>query len=128
EDPRDVLSTNGFSMIDMEYDDDFHIKVYDLGGHERIRDIWTNYFAEVHGIIYVVDISNEGRLEENYDTIRKLQLHRGTASKPLLVVLNKRKPTELDDFDFTISADLNAVGMERGQMIFVTHVNEYKGE
>uniref|UniRef100_A0A158P5V4 ADP-ribosylation factor family protein n=1 Tax=Angiostrongylus cantonensis TaxID=6313 RepID=A0A158P5V4_ANGCA len=87
EDPRDVLSTNGFSMIDMEYDDDFHIKVYDLGGHERIRDIWTNYFAEVHGIIYVVDISNEGR----------------TASKPLLVVLNKRKPTELDDFDFTIS-------------------------
>ncbi|VDM61196.1 unnamed protein product [Angiostrongylus costaricensis] len=87
----------------MEYDDDFRIKVYDIGGHERIRDIWTNYFAE-------------------------LQHHRGTASKPFLVVLNKRKPTELDDFDFTISADLNAVGMERGQMIFVTHVNEYKGE
>ncbi|EPB72634.1 hypothetical protein ANCCEY_08279 [Ancylostoma ceylanicum] len=47
EDPRNVLSTNGFSMIDMDYDDDFTIKVYDLGGHERIRDIWTNYYAEL---------------------------------------------------------------------------------
>ncbi|KIH51875.1 hypothetical protein ANCDUO_18030 [Ancylostoma duodenale] len=30
----------------MDYDDNFTIKVYDLGGHERIRDIWTNYYAE----------------------------------------------------------------------------------
>ncbi|KAJ1346623.1 ADP-ribosylation factor [Parelaphostrongylus tenuis] len=78
--------------------------------------------------MYVVDISNEERLEENYETIRKLQHHRGTASKPFLIVLNKRKPTELDEFDFTIGADLNAVGMQHGQMIFITHVHEYKGE
>lgn len=42
-----MLPTNGFSMIDMGYDKEFTIKVYDLGGHERIRDIWTNYYAEV---------------------------------------------------------------------------------
>ncbi|KAK6726613.1 hypothetical protein RB195_004750 [Necator americanus] len=128
EDPRGVLSTNGFSMIDMEYDDDFTIKVYDLGGHERIRDIWTNYYAEVHGIMYVVDISDESRLDENYETIRKVQLHKDTAKKPFLVVLNKKKPTELDDFDFSMNADLNAVGSQQNQMIFVTHVNVYKGE
>ncbi|KAL6732895.1 hypothetical protein Aduo_003607 [Ancylostoma duodenale] len=128
EDPRNVLSTNGFSMIDMDYDDNFTIKVYDLGGHERIRDIWTNYYAEVHGIIYVVDISDEERLDENYETIRKVQLHKDTAKKPLLVVLNKKKPTELDDFDFSMNADLNAIGSQQSQMIFVTHVNVYKGE
>ncbi|WKX88740.1 hypothetical protein Q1695_008398 [Nippostrongylus brasiliensis] len=128
EDPRGVLSTNGFSMIDMEYSDEFTIKIYDLGGHERIRDIWINYYAEVHGIMYVVDISDEERLEENYETIRKLQLHKGTSRKPFLVVLNKKKPTELDDFDFSINADLNSVGADQGQMIFITHVNEYKGE
>lgn len=128
EDPRGVLPTNGFSMIDMGYDKEFTIKVYDLGGHERIRDIWTNYYAEVHGIIYVVDISDEDRLDENYEMIRKVQLHKGTARKPFLVVLNKKKPTELDDFDFSINANLNAVGTQQGQMIFITHVNEYKGE
>ncbi|VDL76770.1 unnamed protein product [Nippostrongylus brasiliensis] len=112
----------------MEYSDEFTIKIYDLGGHERIRDIWTNYYAEVHGIMYVVDISDEERLEENYETIRKLQLHKGTSRKPFLVVLNKKKPTELDDFDFSINADLNSVGADQGQMIFITHVNEYKGE
>ncbi|KHJ86057.1 hypothetical protein OESDEN_14204 [Oesophagostomum dentatum] len=78
--------------------------------------------------MYVVDISDEDRLEENYETIRKVQLHKDNAKKPLLVVLNKKKPTELDDFDFSINADLNAVGSQQNQMIFVTHVNEYKGE
>ncbi|CAJ0609452.1 unnamed protein product [Cylicocyclus nassatus] len=72
EDPRNVLPTNGFSMIDMDFDNDFTIKVYDLGGHERIRDIWPNYFAEVHGIMYVVDISDEERLDENYEMIHKV--------------------------------------------------------
>ncbi|KJH43618.1 hypothetical protein DICVIV_10360 [Dictyocaulus viviparus] len=115
-------------MIDMKYDDQFTIKVYDLGGHERIRDIWTNYYAEVHGIMYVVDLSNEERLEENYETLKKLQQHQGTSRKPFLIVLNKRKPTELDDFDFTMNANLNAIGLQYEQMIFVTHVNEYKGE
>ncbi|VDO16351.1 unnamed protein product, partial [Haemonchus placei] len=55
----------------------------------------------VHGIIYVADISDENRLDENYETIRKVQLHRGTSRKPFLVVLNKKKPTEMDDFDFS---------------------------
>ncbi|VDO07707.1 unnamed protein product [Haemonchus placei] len=128
EDPRGVLPTNGFSMIDMDYSNEFKIKVYDLGGHERIRDIWTNYYAEVHGIIYVADISDENRLDENYETIRKVQLHRGTSRKPFLVVLNKKKPTEMDDFDFSRNADLNENGSAHGQMIFITHVNQYKGE
>ncbi|VDM80942.1 unnamed protein product [Strongylus vulgaris] len=128
EDPRNVLPTNGFSMVDMEFDDNFTIKVYDLGGHERIRDIWTNYYAEVHGIMFVVDISDEDRLDENYEMLRKVQLHKDTAKKPLLVVLNKKKPTELDDFDFSMNADLNAIGTQQSQMIFVTHVNVYRGE
>ncbi|CAJ0595970.1 unnamed protein product [Cylicocyclus nassatus] len=128
EDPRNVLPTNGFSMIDMDFDNDFTIKVYDLGGHERIRDIWPNYFAEVHGIMYVVDISDEERLDENYEMIHKVQLHKDTAKKPLLVVLNKKKPTELDDFDFSMNADLNAIGSQQNQVIFVTHVNIYRGE
>uniref|UniRef100_A0A1I7X0P6 Inhibitor_I29 domain-containing protein n=1 Tax=Heterorhabditis bacteriophora TaxID=37862 RepID=A0A1I7X0P6_HETBA len=54
--------------------------VYDLGGHERIRDIWTNYYAEV------------SKTE-----------HKDTAKKPFLVILNNKTNGEMDDFDFSNS-------------------------
>ncbi|VDN36260.1 unnamed protein product, partial [Cylicostephanus goldi] len=60
--------------------------------------------------------------------IHKVQLHKDTAKKPFLVVLNKKKPTELDDFDFSMNADLNAIGSQQNQVIFITHVNIYRGE
>ncbi|CAJ0572374.1 unnamed protein product, partial [Mesorhabditis spiculigera] len=65
ESPRNVLSTNGFSLMEMGFDREYRLKVYDVGGGEKIRDIWRNYYAEVHGFIYVVDTSKSGRLQEN---------------------------------------------------------------
>ena len=48
----------------MVYSDSFDICVYDLGGGERIRDIWDNYYAEVHGVIFVVDTDDTQRKAE----------------------------------------------------------------
>lgn len=38
---------------------------WDLGGQTGLRGIWEKYYAEVHGIIYVVDASNRHRFEES---------------------------------------------------------------
>lgn len=48
----------------MIYSEGFDIVVYDLGGGERIRDIWENYYAEVHGVIFVVDTDDVQRRTE----------------------------------------------------------------
>ena len=53
----------------------FAIEVFDLGGSKRIRKIWEKYYAEVHGIIFVVDASDEGRLAEAKSTLEEASSH-----------------------------------------------------
>jgi small GTP-binding protein len=41
-----------------------HIKAWDMGGHKAVRDIWEDYYVEANAIIYMVDLSDDARLEE----------------------------------------------------------------
>jgi ADP-ribosylation factor related protein 1 len=38
---------------------------WDLGGQTGLRGIWEKYYAEVHGLVYVIDASDEKRFEES---------------------------------------------------------------
>ena len=53
----------------------FAIEVFDLGGSKSIRKIWEKYYAEVHGIIFVVDASDEERLAEAKTTLEEATSH-----------------------------------------------------
>lgn len=79
-----VAPTVGFSSVDFKFEK-HAITLFDLGGGKRIRDIWTNYFAEVYGLIYVVDSSEPERLSECKDVLKNLLQHTQIAGKPVLV-------------------------------------------
>ena len=57
--------------------DNLKIDVYDLGGGKNIRKIWERYYAEVHGCIFVVDASDEARLEVRRRRVRAPAQRRG---------------------------------------------------
>lgn len=61
------------------------VTFYDLGGGSRIRGVWPNYFADVHGVVYVVDSAEKGRLEESAHELKEALLHPMVAGKPVLV-------------------------------------------
>lgn len=58
---------------------------YDLGGGSRIRGVWPQYYAEVHGLVYVVDASDPKRLAESAEELHQAVLHPMVVGKPLLV-------------------------------------------
>lgn len=58
-----VAPTIGFSKVTTKYKG-FNVSIYDLGGSKSFRGIWPKYFHEVHGFIFVVDASDNERLEE----------------------------------------------------------------
>lgn len=68
----------------------FHVTLFDLGGGARIRSIWKNYYADSHGIVFVVDASDEHRLEECKKILYETEMQPRVAGKPLLILGNKQ--------------------------------------
>ncbi|XP_020830473.1 ADP-ribosylation factor-like protein 13B isoform X2 [Phascolarctos cinereus] len=89
EDPEDVVPTVGFSRIDLR-EGKFEVTIFDLGGGQKIREIWKNYYAEAYGIIFVVDSSDEKRMKEVKETVTDVLRHPRVSGKPILVLANKR--------------------------------------
>uniref|UniRef100_H0UYU9 ARF like GTPase 13B n=1 Tax=Cavia porcellus TaxID=10141 RepID=H0UYU9_CAVPO len=89
EHPEDVAPTVGFSKIDLKQGK-FEVTIFDLGGGKRIRGIWKNYYAESYGVIFVVDSSDEERMEETKETMSEVLRHPRISGKPVLVLANKQ--------------------------------------
>ncbi|KAM6438855.1 ADP-ribosylation factor-like protein 13B [Rhynochetos jubatus] len=93
ESPEDVAPTVGFSKIHFQQGR-FEVTLFDLGGGKQIRSIWRNYYAESHGVIFVVDSSDVGRMEETKETMVELLSNPKMSGKPMLVLANKQDREE----------------------------------
>ncbi|KAE9542588.1 hypothetical protein AGLY_002499 [Aphis glycines] len=106
---KNILSTVGFSSSKCNYRDNA-ITIYDLGGHKQIRDIWKQYFADVHGVIFVVDSADLSRLNECKEVFHDLLGHENIAGKPVLLFANKQdKPGALDELDIVDRLNVETV-------------------
>ena len=67
-----------------------NVKFYDLGGGKKIRDIWNEYYHDVHAVIYVFDCSLNGDdLNESIELFHKTIGNILIKDKPLMILLNK---------------------------------------
>ena len=66
------------------------IKLYDVGGGSRIRGIWRSYYAEVYGLIYVVDSTDISRIIETQETLNTMLENEYLQDKPIIVFANKQ--------------------------------------
>ena len=86
--------TIGFTPITMMLGTDTTVRFYDLGGGEKIRDIWSQYFYDVHGFVYVIDAAAvDGDLHESGALLNSTMQHPLLQHKPVLVVANKQDLT-----------------------------------
>ncbi|KAJ8399878.1 hypothetical protein AAFF_G00406080 [Aldrovandia affinis] len=89
ENPEDVSPTVGFSAVDLKQGQ-YDVSIFDLGGTERIRDIWKHYFSESHGVMFVVDSSDVQRMKETKETLAQVLRHPRITGKPILLLANKQ--------------------------------------
>ncbi|CAF3100793.1 unnamed protein product [Rotaria sp. Silwood2] len=91
-----VAPTIGFSQTEVLHKDE-RIKLIDLGGGETFREAWRHYYDDAYGFVYVLDSSQESRLGENRDVLKKLLREEKVKGKPILILANKQdKPEALD--------------------------------
>jgi ADP-ribosylation factor-like protein 13B len=65
------------------------ITLYDVGGSPTIRGIWNNYYAEIYGIIFVVDVSNEENINQSKELLPEVLKDQRLKGKPILIIANK---------------------------------------
>jgi ADP-ribosylation factor-like protein 13B len=66
------------------------LQLFDLGGGKNIRRVWRSYLSEVHGVVYVVDAADAGRMAECRVTLQDVVAHPSIPGKPVLVLANKQ--------------------------------------
>ncbi|KAJ3344013.1 ADP-ribosylation factor-like protein 13B [Kappamyces sp. JEL0680] len=72
------------------------LNFYDVGGHEKIRKIWPNYYADSYACVFVVDGSSPARWKDAKTVLHEMVLHPLMQSKPLLILVNRIQATALD--------------------------------
>jgi len=65
------------------------VSVWDLGGHEAVRRVWTDYYANVDAIIYVVDSADQERFEESKRVLNDLLSDPELERVPFAILGNK---------------------------------------
>ncbi len=65
------------------------IKAFDMGGHAAARRLWRSYFADVQGIVFMVDASDHARLNESRAELTALLEDEALAAVHFLVMGNK---------------------------------------
>lgn len=79
--------TQGFNIMDLNRNG-HRAKLCDLGGQRALREYWQDYYANTDCIMYVVDASDQRRLEESHAAF--MEVLQGVPQVPVLVFANKQ--------------------------------------
>lgn len=61
----------------------------DIGGQEKIRSLWQHYYSLAHGLIFVIDSSDQNRINEAKIAITNVLQNQELKGVSLLVFANK---------------------------------------
>merc|ERR1712232_1265665 len=89
EDITHIMPTQGFNIKSI-VQEGFKLNVWDIGGQKTIRPYWSNYFESSDALVYVIDSSDNRRLEESGEELKELLAEDKLGGIPLLTYANKQ--------------------------------------
>lgn len=84
-----TIPTIGFNVESLEYKR-LKFNVWDVGGQHKIRLLWRHYYQNADALIFVVDSTDDERIEEAAEEIQKMLLDDELKNCSLLVMANKQ--------------------------------------
>ena len=91
-----IPPTVGLNVATVEIDD-IRVVIWDVGGHKSMRSMWSKYYRDCHGVIFLVDSSDPDRFKEVKDELRDLAANTDLEDLPILICANKQDLAEAVD-------------------------------
>ena len=108
-----TIPTIGFNVEDVIIENDTQINnltVWDVGGHEKIRILWKDYYEKTDGLIYVVDSADINRIEESAEILKEIMKDENLKNCPILIMANKQDLKEaLSPIEITEKLGMNNI-------------------
>ena len=89
------------------------IQAWDLGGQNRLREMWSYYYDEVSGIIFVVDSVDKDRFDEARIELQRILTDKRLENIPVLVLANKQ---DVRGYAASVDDVKNALGINNYMM------------
>lgn len=94
------------------------IKMWDLGGQTTYRKLWSHYFNDADGIVFIVDASDRDRFQIVKDELHGLMSHKDLTGRPFLILANKQDlPDAASREELTKVLDLDKVNWLRWHVV-----------
>lgn len=87
-----TIPTIGFNIENVVFKN-IEYTIWDIGGQDKIRNLWKHYLNNVSGLIYVIDSSDRDRIREAADEMYKILYDIDMFKKPILILANKQDIT-----------------------------------
>ena len=91
-----TVPTEGFNAESLKYkgnDGRLELTLWDLGGQDKLRNMWKHYLVGSDGIIFVVDATDDARLELCGQELATCLQDESLAEARILVLANKQDQT-----------------------------------
>ena len=101
-----TIPTIGFNVETVEYKN-ISFTVWDVGGQDKIRNLWRHYYQNTQGLIFVVDSNDKARIDDARNELHKMLQEEELKDADLLVFANKQDlPHAMSAPDLTVKLGL----------------------
>ncbi|XP_051912280.1 uncharacterized protein LOC127594446 [Hippocampus zosterae] len=83
------VPTIGFNVETVEYKN-IKFTVWDVGGQDKIRQLWKHYFYNTQGLIFVVDSADRDRIDIARDELQRMISEEELKDAVILILANKQ--------------------------------------
>nr|XP_002131392.1 ADP-ribosylation factor 6-like [Ciona intestinalis] len=85
-----TLPTIGFNVETVTPCKGLTLTIWDIGGQDKIRQLWKHYYTSTEGLIYVVDSADDTRFGEAASELNAILNEHNMVKIPLVVLANKQ--------------------------------------
>ena len=103
------------------------LRAHDLGGHKIARNIWTEYASTCDGIVFLVDASDQARIQEAGKELSNILAIEEIVHVPVLVLGNKiDQPGAMTKYNLQHMLGL-AIASDRSLEVFMCSIIKRQG-